>query len=155
MRGAEGSGLRVRRARGPLALASLVLLLSSGARAEYSPPRLASVFPPGGKQGTELTVEVQGNSLEAPGSLYFSHPGIKGELVAEDAPKGDKAPPPEKGKGGRRAPDGKVRFKVKIAADVPPGDYDVRFSGKEGISNTRIFVVSDYAEAAETEPKKI
>src|SRR5579859_4270939 len=128
-----------------------LLLFAPRARAEYSPPRLASVFPPGARQGSELTVEVQGISLEGPRALYFSHPGIKGELLSGEAPKEEKEK--EKGKGARRAADGKgLRFKVTVAPDVPPGDYDVRFSGKEGISNPRTFVVSDYAELLEAEP---
>jgi hypothetical protein len=136
---------------GFVAAAFLVLLLASGARAEYGPPRLASVFPLGAKQGAEVVVEVQGSSLDAPTGLYFSHAGIKAELIASDAPKDDKDK--DKGKGGKRGADGKpLKFKVRVAADVPPGDYDVRFSGKEGISNPRTFVVSDYAEAVETEP---
>ncbi|HLY12649.1 MAG TPA: PPC domain-containing protein [Planctomycetota bacterium] len=138
-----------------LASACFLAVLASGARAEFSPPRLASVFPPGAQQGTELTVEVQGNALDGPTALYFSHPGIRGDLVSADAPKDEKAKEKdkEKEKGGRRGSDGKgVRFKVHVAPDVPPGDYDVRFSGKEGISNPRTFVVSDYAEALETEP---
>jgi len=133
-----------------LAPVSILLLFASGARAEFSPPRLASVYPPGAKQGSDVIVEVQGNALEVPTALYFSHSGIRSEFLGSDAPKEEKDK--EKGKGGKRGPDGKVRFKVTVAADVPPGDYDVRFSGREGISNPRTFVVSDYAEAQETEP---
>lgn len=140
-----------RKSSGFVAAAILVLLLASGARAEYGSPRLASVFPPGAKQGAEVMVEVQGNNLDAPTSLYFSHPGIRADLIDSDASKDDKNKDKDKGK--KRSGDGKpVKFKVRVAADVPPGDYDVRFSGKEGISNPRTFVVSDYAEAVETEP---
>jgi hypothetical protein len=125
----------------------LVLLLVPGARAEFGPPRLSSVFPLGAQQGTEVVVEVQGSALENPVSLYFSHPGIASERVSEEAAK-DNQP-----KGGGKNPGGKgVRFKVKVAPDVPAGDYDVRFSGKEGVSNPRTFCVSDYAEAQESEP---
>jgi hypothetical protein len=140
-----------------LALGALLLLvLGQGARAEFAPPRLSSVFPPGAQRGTDLEVEIQGSSLEGPVSLYFSHPGITAQEKPEDPPKGDKGkddkPKEDKGKRGRREPSKAVRFKVKVAADVPVGDYDVRFSGKEGISNPRCFSVSDFAEVQETEP---
>jgi len=136
---------------GAAAAALLVLLLGSGARAEYDAPRLSSVFPPGAKQGSEVTVEVQGGALDAPTGLYFSRSGIQAELIDEEAPKDEKDK--NRGKGRKRGGGGKtVKFKVQVAADVPPGDYDVRFTGKEGISNPRTFVVSDYAEGLETEP---
>jgi hypothetical protein len=151
----ERPGSPLKRAALRLLSLGLVLLTARGARAEYSAPRLLSVFPPGGRQGSTLTVELQGGGLEAPRGLYFSHPGIKGEWLSPDAPKdeAEASKDKDKGKGSRRGGDGKaLRFKVTIAPDVPPGDYDVRFSGKDGISNPRIFVVSDYDEALEAEP---
>jgi hypothetical protein len=140
---------RLRRspAAAPAGAVLLILLLSSGARADLSPPRLSSVFPLGAEHGTEVTVEVQGSALENPVSLYFSHPGITSERLAEEASKDDKAKGDRKNAGGKG-----VRFRVKVAPDVPAGDYDVRFSGKEGVSNPRTFSVSDYAEAQESEP---
>src|SRR5579862_8530692 len=96
-----------------LATLGLVLLAASGARAEYSAPRLLSIFPPGGRQGTTLTVEIQGGGLEAPSGLYFSHSGIKGEWISPDAPKEEGESAKDKGKGGRRGGDGKaLRYKV-------------------------------------------
>src|SRR5262249_23972408 len=45
------------------------------------------------------------------------------------------------------------QFRVTVAADVPAGTYDVRLSGKYGISNPRLFAVSHgLAEVAEIEP---
>src|SRR5437764_7049932 len=99
---------------GFIAAAFLFLLLASGARAEYGPPRLASVFPPGAKQGSEVTVEVQGSGFDAPTGLYFSHTGIKAELIAADAPKDEKDKDKDKGK--KRSGDGKaLKFKVTVA----------------------------------------
>ena len=133
-------------------LLSLLVLVSCAvvnhcAWAEFSPPRLYSVFPPGGKQGTEVDVEVLGQTLEEPKSLTFSHPGISAQLLPEEAApvKPGEKPKPD-------APKPARKYKIKIAPDVPPGDYDVRFVGKMGISNPRAFVVSDYAEAEEKEP---
>jgi hypothetical protein len=44
------------------------------------------------------------------------------------------------------------RFKVTIAADVPPGIYEVRAAGPYGISTARRFVVGDREEILEKEP---
>ena len=119
----------------------------STARAEFAPPRLFNVFPMGGKTGTEFEVETAGQILEEPRALFFSHAGITAQwLKPADVPlkAGEKPKPPD--------PNKPHKFKVKIAADVPPGDYEVRFVGKAGISNPRFFVVSDYDEAEEKEP---
>src|ERR1043165_5746961 len=107
-----------------------------------------SVFPAGARQGAEVELEIQGGALDDPSSLYFSHPGITAAVVAEEPPKGEK-PKMEPGK--KKDPPGKCRFKVKVGADVPVGDYDVRFAGKEGLSNPRTFTVGDIAEALEKE----
>jgi hypothetical protein len=45
-----------------------------------------------------------------------------------------------------------LKFKVQIAADVPPGLYDVRLVNKYGISNPRAFAVGDQPEVNEKEP---
>lgn len=109
-------------------------LLAIAAQAQQLPiPQLKSVFPCGARHGTSVEVEAGGGNLETPSKLYFSHPGITGELIS------DPAKPP-------------ARFKVSVAADVPVGDYDVRLVGKFGISNPRAFSVGDLEEVNETEP---
>ncbi len=45
-----------------------------------------------------------------------------------------------------------AKFTVAVAADVPPGTYDVRFVSKDGVSNPRAFVVGDLPETTEKEP---
>jgi hypothetical protein len=45
-----------------------------------------------------------------------------------------------------------TKFKVTIKPDVPPGNYDVRFVNKWGVSNPRSFLVGDLAEVTEKEP---
>ncbi|MBI3874919.1 MAG: PPC domain-containing protein [Verrucomicrobia bacterium] len=107
--------------------------LASSAFAQLPVPRLQSIFPLGAKQGSTVEVEIAGGNLEETRKLYFSHAGITAELVP-----GEKSKPP--------------RFKVSVAASVPVGEYDARVIGKHGISNPRTFVVSDFAEAVETEP---
>ncbi len=110
-----------------------IACLASSAFAQLPIPRLQSVFPLGAKQGSTVEVEIAGGNLEEMRKLYFSHAGITAELI-----------PGEKSKS--------LRFKVSVAAGVPVGEYDARVIGKHGISNPRTFVVSDFAEAVETEP---
>jgi len=92
--------------------------------AELPVIRLDSVFPPGGKAGTEVEATVAGADLDEAKALHFSHPGITAE-------------PKDK------------KYLIKIAPDVPPGIYDVRVSGLLGISNPRAFVVDDLPQITE------
>jgi len=73
---------------------------------------LDSVFPPGGKAGTEAIVQVSGTDLDDVRSLRFSHPGITGAPVLLPA--------------GAFWPEARVdglKFRVVIGKDVPPGIY--------------------------------
>lgn len=106
-----------------IAPAFLSLLAATGLAVELPAIRLDTVYPPGGKAGTEIDVAVGGGDLDEAKELLFSHPGIT-------------AVPKEK------------RFIIKIAPEVPPGIYDVRVSGLLGISNPRAFVVDDLAQVA-------
>jgi len=84
--------------------------------------QLSTVFPPGGKAGSEVEVGITGAELEETSAMRFSHPGITAKLKTAN------------------------RFVVTIAPDVPPGIYDARIVGLSGISNPRAFVVGDQAE---------
>jgi hypothetical protein len=114
-------------------------------------PRINSVFPAGGKAGTTVDVTALGTDLDDATALTFSHPGLKAEVVLppadppadpkkKDPPKKKNAPPPTEAK-----------FKITVAADVPPGAYDVRVVNKYGVSNPRLFVVGDKPEVNEKE----
>lgn len=118
-------------------------------------PRVNTAFPPGAKAGTGLEITITGADLDEPTALYFSHPGIKGEYVPppEPAPDPKKKDAPPAGMKKAAAPAaGPHKFKVTVAADVPPGVYDVRAVGKWGVSNPRAFVVGQFPEVAEKEP---
>jgi hypothetical protein len=107
-------------------------------------PRLYTLTPCGGKQGTTVEVSFTGVDLESPEQLRFSHPGIKAEPIPSDAPPPDPKKP---------APAPSVaKFKVTIPADLPVGFYDVRLANKWGVSNARTFVVGDLTEVLEKEP---
>ncbi len=90
--------------------------------AQLPTPRLDEIFPTGVKAGSSVEVSLAGAELDAPGSLIFNHPGIKGELI-----------------------DG-MRFKVTAAADLRIGNYEVCFCGRYGVSSSLIFSVSDREE---------
>jgi len=97
--------------------------------------RLTSIFPAGCQQGTEVKVTVTGIDLTDPVGLMFSHPGITAvpqtlpqrsfETEAEVVPN---------------------QFLVRVASDVPVGGYEVRVLGRNGLSSSRLFQVSDLPE---------
>jgi hypothetical protein len=115
-------------------------------------PRLFTVTPPGGKIGSVVEVTFTGTDLEEPEQLLFSHPGIKAEPIIPPQPP---PPQPDPKKPQPKPPAAKPvisRFKVTLAANVPPGIYDVRFVNKWGVSNPRAFVAGDLNEVLEKEP---
>lgn len=110
--------------------------------AQLPTARLLSIFPAGGRAGSELELTLTlGVDLEGATQLRFSHPGIT--AVQKLAPvEGQPNPQP--------VPN---QFLVKIAPDVPPGLYEVRVAGGAyGVTNPRAFVVSNLVEVTETEP---
>jgi hypothetical protein len=110
------------------ALLSLLLLITA-ARADLPAPRLDRLAPLGAAAGSAVEVEAVGNDVEEATTLLFDHPGLTAEHVKDR------------------------RFKVAVAADVPPGTYDGRLVGKYGVTNPRLFAVSaGLAEVAEKEP---
>ncbi len=137
--------------------AAAVCALAAETTAQNPPPGLPSprvnnVFPVGAQAGTTVEVAVVGFDLDEPTGLLFSHPGIKGEFVEPKEPPPDpkkKAPPKKKADPLGKGPH---QFQVAIAANVPPGTYDVRVVGKWGVSNPRAFVIGDRPEIKEKEP---
>jgi hypothetical protein len=111
-------------------------------------PRLTALAPNGAKAGTTLEVVFQGTDIINPDALVFSHPGIKGTPIIPPPPMVDPKKPAAK----PPAPTPITKFTVSIAADVPPGHYDARVLSKMGISNPRVFVVSNQTEFVEKEP---
>jgi hypothetical protein len=76
-------------------------------------------------------LETAGGDLEGTEQLLFAHPGITAEPIAEK----------------------EKWFRISIAADVPPGTYDVWAINRFGISSPRLFAVSTgLTDVAETEP---
>ena len=109
----------------------LLLLVGQGSLlAELPVVRLLTVFPPGGKIGSQVEVALSGADLDEASQLHFSHTGITAKQKV-----GETNGLPEANK-----------FLVNIAAGVPPGIYEARVVGRFGISNPRAFVVSDLPE---------
>jgi hypothetical protein len=110
---------------GILLVSSLAVVLTATA----APPTLDSVFPPGGKRGTEVAITLQGKIDPWPAQFWSSEKGITF------------TPDPEK----------KDTGKLKIAGDAPVGPVLVRVFSEEGVSNPILFVISDQNELLEEE----
>ena len=110
-------------------LAGAQASLGRPAIADGPSPRLIVVDPPGGKVGTSVDVQVSGTGLEGLTALRCDEPRIKASKCGE------------------------ARFTIEIPADVPPGLYDLRALGANGLSSPRGFFVSPRTTLRETEPK--
>src|SRR5262245_65750646 len=97
---------------------SCLLLLASVAHADLPSPRLDRIGPLGTVAGSSVEIEVVGADIEEATKLFFDHKGITAEHVKDR------------------------KFKVTVAADVPPGTYDAQLMGKFGVTNPRLFAVS-------------
>ncbi len=120
---------------------------AASAWAQLPVPQLTSVFPPGLKQGVSADITLAGTDLDEADKLLFSHPGITAAAKMSD--------PSEFVKSQR--PLG-TSFTVKVDGSVPPGGYEVRAVNRFGVSNPRVFHVSDQEEivkvAGNSSPEK-
>jgi hypothetical protein len=104
-------------------------LLTSGLTAFAGPPTLDSVFPAGGKRGSEIAITVQGKIDPWPAHFWSSEKGI---TITTDPAKKD-------------------TVIVKIAGDAPVGPVLLRAFSDEGVSNPILFIISDQNEVLEEE----
>ncbi|MCH2375276.1 MAG: hypothetical protein MK538_13895, partial [Planctomycetes bacterium] len=111
-------------------------------RAQLPNTSLDSLFPPGGQAGTTLEVEIGGGNLTGVTALRCSHAGVVFERSAASTDSG--------AEGDEKKSDN--LFRVTIAPDVPPGLYDVRAIGDNGMSSAHLFAVGRRTERLETEP---
>ena len=126
----------------PIALITLVLSCTAqAAYAQLPATRLDGIFPAGAKAGTTIDVTVTGSDLDDAAELWFSHPGITAKPKLVEPTAIDKSPRP--------IPN---QFVVTVAGNVPVSAFDVRVRGKYGLSNPRVFELSNLAELTETEP---
>lgn len=115
----------------------LVSSVSPALWAQLPSTQFSSVFPPGGKFGSTVDVQVSGADQIDLSQLVFSHAGIK---ATQKMAKPNEFLPEEPVQG---------QFSVTIAGDVPPGIYEARVVGRYGVSNPRAFTVGIYDELAE------
>src|SRR5688572_28324878 len=113
-----------------LAAITLLTLWPCAATAQLPAARLHTIFPPGGKAGSSVDVNITGADLDDATGLHFSRPGFSSQPKLST--------PSEFYPQARPLPG---QFTVSIAAGVPPGRYDVRVVGKYGVSSPRSFVV--------------
>ncbi|HQX49978.1 MAG TPA: hypothetical protein PLR25_08725 [Planctomycetaceae bacterium] len=109
--------------------------------AQLPATRLDGIFPAGTAPGLNVEVTVFGTNLDDVDRMVFSHEGIMFARKMAEVTPFDEGPQPVENV-----------FNVSVAANVPPGNYDVRCQGKYGLSNRRTFVVSSLPEFIETEP---
>lgn len=110
----------------PFILFIIALAFAGAAQAQLASLQIDSVSPPGAQAGMTVEVSVNGQDLDELDTLLFNHPGITGEHV-----------------------DGN-RFKVSVAADVPADFYEMRVTGRFGISNPRPFHISSLPQMVES-----
>src|SRR5579884_2153483 len=125
---------------GWLLLFSFAATISSAAET-IPTPRLDSVFPFGGRAGTDVEVNVSGEALDEPQQLLFSNTSITASAVMT---KPDRFYPDP-----RPVPN---RFVVHVGNGVPPGSYEVWIANRLGVSNARTFFVGSVPETIKTKP---
>jgi hypothetical protein len=124
-----------------LACGAFAMTLPAAVLAQLPVARLYSVFPPGAKVATTVDVTISGDDLEKASALHLSHPGITAVQKTQAPALGETGPQPTPN-----------QFTVTVAPEVQPGLYEVRASGKYGVSNPRAFVVGARNELIEKEP---
>lgn len=115
----------------------LVVIATNLASAQLPSPHLRSIHPVGAKAGTTLDVSITGSELDEISGLLFSHPGLSAKRVIVPASEFH----PE-----RTDPS---RFRLTVANDVPPGQYEVHVKTRLGLSGSRPFIVGALEEIAE------
>ena len=98
--------------------------------AQLPVPRLTTIFPPGGRAGTNVEVIIAGENLDEATRLIFSNTNLSSK------PKLDAKGKPEANK-----------FVVTIPESVPPGICEARVLGRFGVSNARAFATGDLPES--------
>src|SRR5688500_15659758 len=104
---------------------------AASAFAQLPATQLDGIFPIGASPNSDVELTIGGEGLDDVDRLVFSHAGISAQRKMAEPTPFDEGPQPVENV-----------FLTKIAADVPPGVYEVRAAGKYGLSNPRSFVVS-------------
>lgn len=112
-------------------IAACVCGFTSAVQGELPSIRFDRLTPLGAAAGATVEAEITGADIEKVDTLLFDHPGFTAETI----------------EGQER------KFRIHVAADVPAGTYDVRLSGRWGVSNPRLFSVDHgLSDLTDTEP---
>jgi hypothetical protein len=93
-------------------------------------PVLNSIFPPGGRAGTSVKVTVAGSGLGDLTTLHCSAAKLTFEPIDKNS------------------------VRIRIPPDTPPGFYDLRAVGVNGLSSPRAFQIGKLEELLEAEPNE-
>ncbi len=118
--------------------AFLLLVLGSVAFAQsvcLPAPRLLTVFPMGGQIGQQFEVSISGENLDELAGLHFSDPRVTVSpiLDAQNQPVAN-------------------RFRVSVAADMPPGLVEAFATARLGVSSSRYFSIGTLKEVVQSSP---
>ena len=92
------------------------LTASAFSQATFPAPTLTSIFPLGGKPNTTVELTLSGTDLDSPQAIMIGDRFIQIKSTA--------------------------KVSVPLPADLPMGLHDLRFVGRYGVSNPRVFEVS-------------
>ncbi len=137
----ERAGASRSKIGGSLFVALLLCAWGTPALAQLPITKLNSIFPLGGTAGSTVEVKIAGTDLEDVTALTFSHPGITAKLKTREPKLFEEGPQPIDN-----------TFEISVDSKVPVGTYDVRASGRFGLSNARAFMVGRHPDIVETEP---
>ena len=113
------------------ALALMALLATPSLQAAAPNPVITTLWPAGARAGSTVEVTVTGSGITNQTQLICSAPGLQAEFLGSD-----KTP----------------HFQITIPNSTPPGLYEIRLAGTDGISTPRTFQVGNRRETTELEP---
>ncbi len=96
----------------------LAFAASAFSQATFPSPVLTSISPLGAKPGTTLELTLRGSDLDGPQSVLLNERAIPVKSLKPNL------------------------FSIALPADLKPALYDLRFVGRYGVSNPRVFEVS-------------
>lgn len=108
-------------------------LAKKGIIAEPGVPHIDYAFPPGGRQGATLSVEMHGDELDQVSDIRFSGSGVEGKIA--------------------HASEEGVTATIHIAPDASPGPRDMRIIRATGVSNRFRFFVGQIPEVNAVMPR--
>ncbi len=96
-------------------------------------PHIDYAFPPGGRQGATLKLEIHGDELEQVSAVCFSGSGVDGKIA--------------------QANEDGVIATIHISPDASPGPHDMRIVRTTGVSNRFRFFVGQIPEVNAVMPR--